>query len=59
MIYEEEIMTIPEMWERKVRVRCVNEKGEIKVFDAIIDNGEYLIITTIFDGGNWEVIEEL
>ena len=58
MIYEE-IMTIPEMWERQVRVRCVNEKGEIRVFDAIIDDGEYHIITTIFDDGIWEVIEEL
>lgn len=58
MIYEE-IMTIPEMYNRKVKVKCRNEKGEIRVFDAIIDDGEYHIITTIFDGGIWEVIEEL
>ena len=59
MIYEE-IMTIPEMYNRKVKVKCRNEKGEIRVWDAIIESWGYDIITDIFDDSiNWEVIEEL
>ena len=44
----------------RCRVRCVNEKGEIREWDAVLESWGFNIVTDFLDESvNWEIKEIL